>query len=387
MVFWGVGGCGEVHVIYDARWIARQFSGLGRFTGELFLELVDLDSDTPMQFTVLVWGDDPFLEENPYWIAFKALEEEGRIVIVYVPFEPLNVCQHFRLSKYVNSIDADVYFYTHFDLPLGVRVPSVAVVHDLFPLKVPGYIVRKPWLKKIYFRLMLRIMVRRAAYIFTVSATTREDLIAEVGAKFQKKIGVSYEGSTLTNKKGNFKEKEILELPPNYLMYVGDRRPHKNLRRIIDLFIMLRQSENYAGSLLLVGTLTNHDFDVDEYIMGRPDINVMGQVPDRTLLTLYERMDAMLFLSKYEGFGLPVVEAGLLGKKMIVSDGGSLTEISPPWAYVLPNSAPLETELPNVARYLSNSISVVKNYGEKYTWKSAARSVHRGLSQFAMPKS
>ena len=107
---------------------------------------------------------------------------------------------------------------------------------------------------------------------------------------------------------------------------------------------------------------------------------------DATLVALYQRMDALIFLSKYEGFGLPVVEAGLFNKKMIISDGGSLPEIAPPWAYVLANEAELQNFTHQIRDYLEGPVSLEENYVNKFTWYAAAQRVRNGFIEIMNTK-
>ena len=364
-----------MHVIYDGRVMAYQYTGLGRFTGELLFALLDMCQEDGIKYTVIIWEDTEAKGENYYYQKLRQYENKGICRVVPVTCRPVSLSQHFALAHIVNRLDGDIYFYPHFDLPFGIRLPSITVIHDLFPLKVPGYITKNSWLKIAYFKLMLSLVARKAKFIFAVSETTRKDLLAEVGQRFAGKVGVSLEGPIVSNQPADQSLSLSFKIPDKFILYVGDRRPHKNIKRIIDLFILLKEEGAYSGSLLLVGSTKNHDFDVEAYIGTRPDVQIVGQVDDHSLSMLYQRMDALVFLSKYEGFGLPVVEAGLFGKKMIISDGGSLPEIAPPWAFVLPNDGALSHSLVQVMGYLNRPVALDDSYGKKYTWHHVAQGV------------
>lgn len=360
-----------MHVIFDARLIAEPYSGLGRYTGELLFSLLDRSNESLDFYTVIVW--DAIEGGNFYFERLKSYQTSGKCNIVSVPCRAISFSQHFTLGRFVNQLGGDVYLYCHFDLPLGVRMPAIHVVHDLSPIKVDGYITKNVWLKTLYFKLILRLAVRKAKYIFAVSETTRKDLLEEVGEKFGNKIGVSYEGPIVKNIPVPQQVTFLLVVPDQFLLYVGVRRPHKNLKRIIDLFVLLKEKGAYSGCLVLAGSTKNYGFDVERYIGSRSDIVVLGMVDDNALATLYQRMDALIFLSKYEGFGLPVVEAGLFGKKMIVSDGGALPEVAPPWAFVLPNEMELIRSIPQIKDYLDVAVVLDDTYVNKYNWDRVAQ--------------
>lgn len=365
----------DMHVIYDGRVMAYQYTGLGRFTGDLLFTLLDMSLEDGIRYTVVIWENPASQEENFYYARLKQYEAKGACKILSVPCRPVSLSQHFNLARHINGLGGGVYFYPHFDLPLGINTPSVLMIHDLFPLKVLGYITKNPRLKILYFNLMLRWVVRKATFVFALSETSRKDYLGVVGERFSGKVGVSLAGPIVKDTPIDSNFAPAFTLPDKFLLYVGDRRPHKNIKRIIDLFILLKEQANYSGNLLLVGSTKNHDFDVEQYIGSRKDIQIAGQVDDATLVSLYQRMDALVFLSKYEGLGLPVVEAGLFNKKMIVSDGGALPEFAPPWAFVLPNETDLNSAALKIKDYLDAPVTLDATYASKFTWQVAAQRI------------
>jgi len=360
-------------VIFDARMISYPYTGLGRFSGELLIELLELARVKGDKYLVLLWNHN--LINNKYVNKIEEFRSSGVCEILFVDCKPVGITQHFKLKKFLTTECGDIYIHPHFDLPIFASIPSICFIHDLFPTKVKGYMVKNAFLKKIYFRLMLRVVSIKAKYIYAVSETTKNDFLQDVGVKFLNKVGVCLEGPIVRMSPDHILKK--LQ-DNNFLLYAGDRRPHKNIRKIIDLFILLKKN-GYKGSLLLVGATKNYDFDVDEYIKNIDGVKIIGHVNDSELLNLYLQMDALVFLSKYEGFGLPVVEAGLLRKKMIISDGGALNEISPKWAYRLRLNAEIEDEAYKILEYLRSTLEIDENYGSDYRWDSVANRVNKKM--------
>jgi len=365
----------EIEVVYDGRMLSYPFTGLGRYSAELLLSLLSVSAGK-IHYTVILYKNET--TNKVYIERLQKYQDLGICNIVFSKSHPVSILQHIKLSWLVNKLKADIYFHPHFDLPLFIKTPSVTVVHDLFPLIVPDYIQYFSTVKKIYFSFMLKFLSRKALYIYAVSNTTKSDLIDFIGERFAGKVGVTLEGPIVNN---NYKEETLLinEIKPGFLLYTGDRRPHKNLKRIIDLFILLKDQNKYHGNLILVGSKTNFDFDVDTYIENRKDIKTPGNVTDAELLFLYKKMDSLIFLSKYEGFGLPVLEAAILKKKIIVSDGGALKEIAPSWSFTIPTSAILEDVVDSVASYLSSPVCTDADYGGNYKWQVIGQSVSKKL--------
>lgn len=358
-------------LIYDARPIALQYTGLGRYTASLLFALLDSPRRADLTIDVLIdRGCDP---NGMHSRALQPYLERGACRLHAVDAPPISFRQHVSVPRWVNRQGADRYFYPHFDMPLGIKIPSAFVVHDLIPLLVDGYVQSLGFAKKLYFRQMLRHHVAGAQTCYAVSATTRRDILEQVGERWADKVRVAYEGPVLTDASGDI---EPPPLNPPYLLYVGDRRPHKHLRRIVDIFKLLRDRHGYQGQLALAGSRRNFDFDLDAYIADRADIRVLGNVSDAELLALYAHTDALMFLSAYEGFGLPVVEAARFHRKIVVSDGGSLPEITPPGACQIPCSLATDAAAEQIAAYLADRTQPeLSDYNRRYTWRRAVEAI------------
>jgi glycosyltransferase involved in cell wall biosynthesis len=366
-------------VIFDARVTAYQYTGLGRFAGDLLIALLERRNLSNIDYIVLIYRQSPDEAKNSYHERISQHERMGACRIVECSVPPISLRHHIGFNKLIDGLGADVYFYPHFDLPIRTKTSSIVMVHDLFPTKVPGYIVKHSLLKITYFKIMLAYIARKAKFVFALSNATKVDYLQEVGAKFEKNVGVSLAGTSLS--KDNTQKTINQTYFTNYILYVGDRRPHKNLPRILNLFRLLKESGRYSGELVLVGNKKNHDVDIDNLIQGMQGVSVLGQIDDGRLTSLYRNCDALIFLSKYEGLGLPILEAAAYKKRIIVSDGGALPEFSPPWALTVPNSAQIENELERVADYLKFPIESNLEFGTKFSWEETAERIENGFKR------
>ena len=361
-----------MHLVYDARHIAEPFTGLGRYSGELLTSLLAHHDALNLRLTVLLKQDwhDP---NNLYERIIDQACSEGRCDVARVPVHPISLKQHVTVGMWLNRCRPDAYFYPHFDAPLFTKVPTTFVVHDLIPLKIDGYIRRFGAIKRQYFKMMILLNLLKQRTCFADSRTTLSDMLQFYPSHLHRKIQACLLGVSPPDLEEP-DQSPCVQQP--YLLYVGDRRPHKHIRRTIDIFRELTERWDYEGQLVLAGTTVNHDFDVDAYIGSNPRIQVLGNVNDKELNALYRHADALMLLSAYEGFGLPVVEASKWGRKVIVSDGGSLPEIAPSGSCIVPLQESTEQAASRIAHYLaSDAHPDGAAVTRAFSWEHAARTI------------
>ena len=361
-------------LIFDARLMALEFTGLGRYTALLLKTLLKERDNPDFHITILLDSGTNW-EGNMHYNALLPLMTSDQMEICHIDAAPLSFRQHLSVSKWVNQREADQYFYPHFDLPANIKKQKTLVIHDLLPLVVPNYTGSFALLKKFYFRNLIIRNVKRADRCITISETTKKDIVRLTGLHHASKIDVVGEGPFL--KPAELNPAELRCVPDEkFLLYVGDRRPHKNLRRIVDVFMALRLEHGYPGKLVIIGSTRNFDFDLDAHIGENPDILVLGNVSDATLAAYYAKTDALIFLSEYEGFGLPVVEAANFNRKMLLSDGGSLAEIAPEQSCILPRSLSVPDAAAKAHPYLASHMTIdYSDFISRYSWERTAREI------------
>jgi glycosyltransferase involved in cell wall biosynthesis len=114
-----------------------------------------------------------------------------------------------------------------------------------------------------------------------------------------------------------------------YFLFVGTIEPRKNLRRLIQAYGAFRERIGSSGPLLVLagrrGWLSD---DLDEEARKVGDtVRFLGPVDHEDLIALYNATLALVLVSLYEGFGLPVLEAMACGRATLVADAGSLPEV------------------------------------------------------------
>ncbi|MEO0079236.1 MAG: glycosyltransferase family 1 protein [candidate division WOR-3 bacterium] len=208
--------------------------------------------------------------------------------------------------------------------PIGVRIPVIAVVHDLTPLIMSQY---HPLKHKVIFWVGIQSL-RWADMVVTVSENTKRDLIMRFPKVINpSRIQVIYEAPCITPT-GDVPEFAQQFAP--YILYVGGHSPHKNVPRLLAAFAQLQAPKNYK--LILVGWGKQSLFAIARNIAAKHGITgkivILTDLADNKLSGLYSKCEAFVYPSLYEGFGLPVLEALAHGAPVACSSTSSLPEVA-----------------------------------------------------------
>lgn len=370
-----------MNILFDARHLVHEVSGLSRYTYCLLEGLISLPGERG-KLEIIV-REEALRKPNILERALFAMIDERKsesIVLKPVNVPLFNLKHHWHMRRLVNASDADVYFYPYIDLPWGIKKRCVFVIHDLFPLLMKDYIVSNRFIKTLYYKwIVSRSLAIHHIKCIAVSKSTASDIARFFPARDPRRLRVVYEalvkvpvGENQTSVRSEIRD--IITAGP-YLFYAGDRRPHKNIPKMIEIFGFLK--ENYFPSLrfILAGSEKNFASNLETLAAASPGVQLTGRVSEGELNLLQDHMEALFFLSRYEGFGLPILEAAARGRRIITSNLSSLPEVSPPWALLLNPHADSERLAKEIASYLEVPCSATTSAAwvqEKFSWSRAA---------------
>ena len=228
----------------------------------------------------------------------------------------------------------DVFHAPHYVLPPAVRCRSMVTIHDCIHLMFPQYLPNKA--AYAYARASMWNAARRSHRILTVSEASKRDILHFFKVPPEKVVVVYNsidERFWDTPKEEDVaRVRERYQLDHQFVLYVGNIKPHKNLVRLIEAFAELRRRGGHEDlKLLIIGDEISklpalrravHSHKLHKHV------RFLGYLPDETLAILYRLAAVFVFPSLYEGFGLPPLEAMASGTPVVTSNVSSLPEVS-----------------------------------------------------------
>jgi glycosyltransferase involved in cell wall biosynthesis len=307
----------------DARYLEDENTGVGRYSYNLITNLLEVDPKN--DYSVVVQDD--------YTGSLPAGEN---VTYVRVPYAPITLSSLVTMSGKVRGLGLDLW-HAHFPVtPLFSGTPVVVTVHDLQPLRVPAIGAGRPLPLRVGYRvfypLAYRYALSFAKAILAVSLATRNEVQDCFGIP-QERIHVVHEA--LDDRFGGpgkpGKENLKPALPERFLLYVGATLPHKNLDNMLRGFAKALQDRG-EQDLFLVMAGRQSRFEKDWLELAQrlkvvDRVRRIGYVGQEDLPRLYEKAAALLYVSCYEGFGFPPLEAMEHGVPVIAALHSSLPEV------------------------------------------------------------
>lgn len=245
-------------------------------------------------------------------------------LLFYIWFEHM-------IPHILKKTGADIFLSTDGYLSLSSDVPAISVIHDLNFEHNPKDL---PWLVRKYLRYYFPKFADHAARIATVSEFSRNDISTLYNVP-PEKIDVVYNGAG--EQFVPFSPTEKLRVKTqfaggcDYFLSVGALHPRKNLVNLFLAFDHFKESDGKGMKLLVVGTKswwTNNMQNVYESMRYRDDVVFTGRLSSSDLSKVMASAFALTYVSYFEGFGIPIVEAFYCDVPVITSNITSMPEVA-----------------------------------------------------------
>ncbi len=303
--------------------IKDKLEGIGWFTYETLKRITKAHPEHDFYFLFDRKYDPSFIfSEN---ITPVVLSPQARHPILF------KIWFNWSVHRFLKKIKADLFISPDGYLSLTTKVPQIAVIHDLnfehYPDFLPKHITK-------YYKTYFPLFARKATKIVTVSNFSKEDIVKQYKIE-SNKIDVVYNGINQRFKPINeLEQQKVKEKYTNgnsFFIYVGSLNPRKNIENTLRAFDQYKKNTNNNHQFIIVGEKLWSTESIEDCYNGlvhKKDINFTGRLFNEELGRLMASAEALLYVSYFEGFGIPVIESMQCGTPVVTSNRTSLPEIA-----------------------------------------------------------
>ncbi len=363
--------------------IKDKLEGIGWFTFEVVKRLVEQHPKDEFLF----FFDRPFEEEFIFGenVKTEVLFPPARHPILwYLWFE-------WSLPKALKKHKPDVFLSPDNYLSLKSEVKTVLIMHDIAHAH---YSEEVPFMARNYYNFFVPKYLNKAESIIAVSNYTKEDIHKSYQIELSK-ISVACNGCKDYFKPLSLSEKEKIKNQfsdgEDYFFYIGAIHPRKNVHRLILAFDQFKKEINSPIKLLLGGRFAWQTTEVKEaYEQSRfkKDIVLLGYIKNEKLPGFMGAALALTYVSLFEGFGVPLLEAMNAETPVITSNVSSMPEVVGN-AGILVDPTSVES-IANAMKQIykdkdlrNSMIEKGRLQKEKFNWQIATDVVYKALKEAA----
>jgi len=186
------------------------------------------------------------------------------------------------------------------------------------------------WVLKI----LVPLSARSSCQIIALSQSSKRHIMKALKVS-EDKINVTYMGVDKIfhphhDRREILKIKKRIGIKGNFILSVANSHPHKNLRRLLQAYYILRRDKKITHQLLLAGNPGRGHLELVRTVrklgIGQ-EVIFTGYIPHHRMPLVYQAADLFVFPSLYEGFGLPILESMACGTPVVSSNAASLPEV------------------------------------------------------------
>lgn len=322
-----------------------------------------------------------FIFDRPYQAEFIFSENVIPLLLSPQARHPFlfYVWFHCRIPKLLKKHKIDLFVSPDGFMPLKSSIPTLAVIHDInFEHQTKGI----PFLVARYYKHYFPKYAQLATKIATVSEFSKSDIVKKYSIDPQK-ISVVYNGINESFVPISELEKEVVRAAFSngkpYFVFVGSLHPRKNLCNLLKAFDQYKKTDTTQTQLLVVGATlfkTKEIFQTHKTMAYRNEVHLCGHLFANELHRVLSSAKALAYVSHFEGFGIPIVEAFACDTPVITSNTSSMPEVAGEAAlYVDPNSV---EEIANALKKMDNEtvrahfISLGRIQKTKFSWSKTS---------------
>lgn len=355
-------------------------AGAGKYAQNIIHELSKIDSLNEYFLYVSEKGKNNFeITTKNFNIIIAKFNPESVIIRIF--------WEQFIFPFKLRKLKPDIVFTPSVAIPFLYKGRFFTTIHDL------GYKSKTKYsfLRKTYIKLITIIASKKSSIIFTVSNFSKAEIERELKIK-NKEVLVTYNGvdeiyfrDYTPDEKSDFKKK--YKLPDNYVLYVGAIEPGKNLDKLFIAFSKFSKKSDLDLFLVLtsgIGWKKEFLIDMLKELGIKDKIIFLPYIPEIELPLLYKCSKMLIYLSSYEGFGIPVLEALAAGTTVITSRSEAIIEFA--------GQSVIPVEPNNIDEIVSSIFKVIDNkdyilskveegkkIAQKFRWANSAKIIYNQM--------
>ena len=323
-----------MHLAINAWFWDQPTTGSGQTVRHLVPALIEADPDLEVTLIAPHWtsSDSATLPHRVHWLA--APSRPGHVGKVW--FEQVTFPRLCRLAA------ADLAHVPYFGCPLRPSVPTVVTIHDLIPMVLPQY--RGGPGVRLYTALAAA-SAGSAARILTDSVASQQDVFAHLNTATEK-VKVVYLAQAPFYRPAEEAEQAAIrqkyQLPDNFVLWLSGFDVRKNAHALLCAYTWVKETLEGEYPLVMAGRLPSADttfFPDPQRIAAHLNVtdwvHFPGPVDEADKPALYSAATAFVYPSRFEGFGLPVLEAMACGTPVVTTNAASLPEVAGDAAFTL----------------------------------------------------
>ena len=274
-----------------------------------------------------------FIFDRPFDPAFIFGENVQGIVVSPPARHPLLWYFWFEISlpRAIKANKAVLFFSPDGYMPLNLKIPSLIAIHDINFHHRPGDL---PLSSRIYYRRYFPLFAQKADRIVTVSEFSKNDIIKSYGINTDK-IDVVFNGANdlFSPLPADTIEqiRQSLTGGVPYFVFAGSMHPRKNISRLFQAFDQFRKDLHSPFKLVIVGEKMFMTREIEKTFrkmtFGK-DLIFCGKLPPERLHPILGASSGLCYVTLYEGFGIPVLEAMRCDIPILASNLTSLPEVA-----------------------------------------------------------
>lgn len=322
---------------FDGKRAVQNFTGLGNYSRYVI--------DILYRFS----PENEYVLYAPHrrssWVFDELLHRCPLLKTIY----PEGMWRHFKslwrtwgMTSRLDKEGIDLFHGLSNELPLTIRkarhTRSVVTIHDLIFLRYPEYY---HWIDRKIYTYKFRKACESADLVIAISECTKRDIISYFHIP-EEKIKVVYQGCdvSFTRPATEEKKQEVREkysLPEHYILNVGSIEERKNVLLAVKALLHLPEEMH----LVILGRRTPYTDQINTFIHAHhleDRVKILNGIPFSDLPAIYQQAEVFVYPSRFEGFGIPIIEAIYSGVPVVAAIGSCLEEAGGPSSiYVHPD--------------------------------------------------